>query len=189
MDLTLPSSLIPEAIRAQRPITVDGEYFVAITAGRTLDLSLPKPPPNAEKKRFSLKHIFDGQYLASEKKTAMWEVWQAQNQSLHVDLYSARVLVGGVFDLRPSEIEASLELSKDCFRLANPPDRQHRVYAAWQHLAYVIWSAGFNGVIWKSARYGGNSLCVYRLASASYIGDPQPVGFGIEVQDQLNRDS
>jgi len=117
----------------------------------------------------------------------MCEVWDAQNQSFRVDLYSVPVQADGVFDLRPPEIQASLELSKDCFGLANPPQRQYRDYVAWQHLAYVIWSAGFNGVIWKSVRYAGDSLCLYRPGKNSSIGPAHLLERNVNVEEWLSQ--
>ncbi len=185
LDLRLPSSLVPQAIRGQTPIKVANEYFLAITSGRTPIISLPRPLPKVGNKRFSLRKVFDGLYLASEKKAAICEVWDAQNESLLVDLYSVSVELDGVFDLRSPGVQADLELSKDCFGLANPPDPQDRDYVAWQYLAYVIWSGGFDGVIWKSARYAGDSLCVWRLGPTSSIDDLKPVELKINVRDWL----
>lgn len=174
-------------MRRQAPIDVEGEHFLAITAGRTLDLSLPRPSVTDDKKRFYLKGVLDGLYLASERKTAICEVWDAQNQSLRLDLYSIKVHAEKILDLRPPQIQADFQLSSDCFGLANPPDRQDRNYIAWQHLAYAIWSAGFNGVIWKSQRYAGDSLCIYFLGEKSSLSDAQSVESYIEVRDWLKQ--
>lgn len=175
LDLRLPQALIPEAIRTQQRISVNGEYFVAITHGRPLDISLPRPSdrPKFGLKRFSLS-IFDGLYFASDKKTAICEVWEGQKK-FKFDLYRVPVRSEGILDLSPYGVQTSLELSSPCFRLANPPDRQDRDYVAWQYLAYAIWSCGFNGIIWNSARYGGNCLCLYRQGQSSVIGAPQLV--------------
>ena len=186
LDLRLPSSLIPEVIRIHTPTKVADEYYLAITSGGTPDISLPRPLPKWGNKRFSLRKVFDGLYLASEKKTAICEVWDAQNQSLLVNLYIVQVQADKVFDLRPPKLQAGLELFKDCFGLANPSRRQDRDYVAWQYLAYAIWSSGFNGVIWKSARYAGDSLCLYRRGENSSIGPAQLLQREVNVEEWLN---
>lgn len=187
LNLRLPRSLIPQAILERGPITVDGEYFLAITAGETPNLLLPRPPTGGDRRRFSVKGLFDGYYLASTAKTAICEVSDVQNQELRVDLYAASLRFDGIFDLRLPQLHATLELTGDCFGLANPPDRANRNYVAWQYLAYAIWSADFNGVIWKSERYGGDCICLYREGSDSRLGTPQLIENYINVREWLKR--
>lgn len=186
LDLRLPASLVPGVIRTQQPISLYGEYFLAITQGSVPDTSLPMGPHKQGQRRFSLRRIFGGLYLASEKKTAICEVWEAQ-KNFPLDLYRVTVQADGILDLRPSQVQSSFELSRDCFGLANPPAREHRDYVAWEYLAYAIWSWGFNGVIWKSTRYAGDCLCLYRPGPTVVIGAPQIVEAGIRVPEWLGQ--
>jgi len=151
-DLKLPHELIPRLILTASPVTVTGEYFRAVRAGSSLDLSLPRPPALTAEKRFSLKGVFDGVYLGSSQKTVLMESWTAK-QDFRVDVYSVDVQHHKVFDLRHGKLRDLL--ASDCFALSKPPDLRHRNYAATQYLAYAVWSAGFEAIVWDSERYAG----------------------------------
>lgn len=188
MGLDLPASLIPEVIKKQQGIPLHDEYYFAFRVGEIPNLTLPTPPrkPGQNQVRFSIVGVIGGRYLASAPRTALFETWDASNQSWQVDLYKVQVEVHGIFDLRPPGIQAELELgSRECYQMANPPVTKFRLYPAWQYIAYAIWSAGFTGIIWKSHRSPGDSLCLYSLGPNGSIGKPEPVLQAIDVPNWL----
>jgi len=101
------------------------------------------------------------------------------------DLYAVNVDVSNVFDIR--DLAVTQWIDRDCFRLGHPPSPGHRNYAAWHYVAYAIWSAGFNGVIWKSQRYAGDVLCVYDLDKRSFVRKGKLLDRAIRPDDWLKK--
>lgn len=164
----LPPNLIPDCIRQHQAESCDGIWYAFTRPGDQLQLPtrlLVPPTSSSSQGRYNVPGIARPMYLGSSEITCAHETWKplAVPDGYYPVVHKVQVALKRVFKIDADTI-ATLGLDAECFRLANPPNPASRNYTPHQFLAYMVFSSGFNSIMWPSSRSTGYCLAVCRVS-------------------------